>query len=110
MISVMDVVDPSERIAYVIRMISGALTQEIEQALRPVQLTQVQLAALVQLSRTDGLSAAELARRCGVTPQSMASALGRIDERGLITRAAHPTGHQGGPHPGSAGTTAHRRG
>jgi DNA-binding MarR family transcriptional regulator len=84
-------VDPAERIAYVVRMISGALTQEVEQALRPVQLTQVQLAALVQLSLSDGLSAAELARRCGVTPQSMASALAGLERRALIARAPHPT-------------------
>jgi DNA-binding MarR family transcriptional regulator len=91
MISGMDVIDPTERIAFVIRMVSGALTQEIEQALRPVRLTQVQLAALVQLSRGGDLSATELARRSGVTPQSMASALGGLQKRALVVRAPHPT-------------------
>jgi DNA-binding XRE family transcriptional regulator len=67
------IVDPVERIAYVVRMVSGAFTQEVEQALRPVKLTQIQLAALVQLSLSTGhgLSTAELAKRCGVTAQSM---------------------------------------
>jgi DNA-binding MarR family transcriptional regulator len=81
------IVDPVERIAYVVRMVSGALTQEVERALRPVRLTQVQLAALVQVGRGGGLSTAELARRCGVTAQSMASALSGLHERGLVARA-----------------------
>jgi len=87
----MDVIDPTERIAFVLRMVSGALTQEIEQALRPVRLTQVQLAALVQLSRGGDLSATELARRTGITPQSMASALAGLQKRTLVVRAPHPT-------------------
>jgi DNA-binding MarR family transcriptional regulator len=87
------IVDPVERIAYVVRMVSGALTQEMEQALRPVKLTQIQLAALVQLSLSTGhgLSTAELAKRCGVTAQSMSSALAGLCRRGLITRAPPPT-------------------
>ncbi|MFC5219896.1 MarR family winged helix-turn-helix transcriptional regulator [Streptomyces coerulescens] len=84
------IVHPAERIAYVIRMVSGLLTQEVEQALRPVRLTQVQLAALVQLGLSEGLSTAVLARRCGVTAQSMASALSGLERRSLIRRAAHP--------------------
>jgi len=91
MISGMDVIDPTQRIAFVIRMISGALTQEIERALRPVRLTHVQLGALVQLSRGGDLSTAELARRSGVTPQSMASALAGLQKRALVVRAPHPT-------------------
>jgi DNA-binding MarR family transcriptional regulator len=86
-----ELVDPSERITYVIRMVSGAVTQGVEQALRPVRLTLVQLGALVQLGRGGDLSTAELARRVGVTPQSMASALGGLEARALITRAPHPT-------------------
>src|ERR1700739_902317 len=95
MISGMDVIDPTERLAFVIRMISGALTQEIEQALRPVRLTQVQLAALVLLSRGGDLSATELARRSGVTPQSMSSALAGLQQRALVVRAPHPTQRRG---------------
>ena len=87
----MEVVDPTERLAFVIRMISGALTQEVEQALRPVRLTQVQLAALVLLSRGGDLSATELARRSGVTPPSMSSALGGLQQRALVVRGPHPT-------------------
>jgi DNA-binding MarR family transcriptional regulator len=86
-----ELVDPTERITYVIRMLSGALTQEVEQALRPVRLTLVQLGTLVTLGRGGEMSTAELARRVGVTPQSMASALSRLEARALIARAPHPT-------------------
>jgi DNA-binding MarR family transcriptional regulator len=86
-----ELVDPAERITYVIRMLSGALTQGVEQALRPVRLTLVQLGALVYLCRGGDMSTAELARRVGVTPQSMASALSGLEARELIARAPHPT-------------------
>lgn len=79
-------VNPRERLLYIIRMVSGALTQEMERALRPVQLTQVQLGVLV-LSGLDGpQTAAELARRCGVTAQSMATAVKQLEDRGLVAR------------------------
>ena len=86
-----ELVDPAERIGYVIRMLSGALTQDIEQALRPVRLTLVQMGALVYLGRGGDMSTAELARRIGVTPQSMASALSGLEARALVARSPHPT-------------------
>lgn len=87
------ITEPVTRIAYLVRMLSNSLSQQIERALRPLQLTQAQLAALAQLALgpADGLSGAELGRRAGVTPQSMSTAVAGLHRRGLVTRSRHPT-------------------
>jgi DNA-binding MarR family transcriptional regulator len=46
--------------------------------------------ALTILSDHGGLTAAELARRCQVTPQTMNSTAGRMEARGLIERTPRP--------------------
>lgn len=88
-----DVVRPSTRIAYLVRMLANALNVQIEQALRPVGLTQAQLAALGQLefSEQGWLSGAELGRRAGVTAQGMSASLADLQARGLVDRGPHPT-------------------
>jgi DNA-binding MarR family transcriptional regulator len=87
-----DAVEPGTRIAYLVRVLSNALSQQIEQALRPVGLTQAQLAALGQLAFSDEgwLSGAELGRRAGVTAQAMSTALTALEGRGLVERGPHP--------------------
>jgi len=82
-----------QRLPYTMRMVSQALSQQLERTLRPLGLTHAQLAALAQLESTpsSGLSGAELANRAGVTPQSMSSAIGSLLERGLVVRTPHPT-------------------
>ncbi|MER5183701.1 MarR family transcriptional regulator [Streptomyces sp. NPDC002896] len=87
----MAVKDPSERIGYLLWQLSHAYTQRLERALRPLGLTQAQLSTLVRLSLDGPLSSAELARRCGVTAQSMGTALRGLVERGLVERRPHPT-------------------
>ncbi|RSN39896.1 MarR family transcriptional regulator [Amycolatopsis sp. WAC 04197] len=86
-------VEPATRIAYLVRMLSNTLNQRIERALRPLELTQAQLAALAQLAlRAPGrLSGAELGRRAGVTPQAMWSAVAGLEQRELVERSPHPT-------------------
>ena len=86
-------VEPSTRTAYLVRMLASALGQQVEQALRPVGLTQAQLAALGQLafSAEGWLSGAELGRRAGVTAQGMSTALAGLRSRGLVDRGPHPT-------------------
>ena len=61
-----------------------------ELALRPFGLTPAQQSALAILSDHPGITAAQLARECAVTPQTMNSTLGRLEKAGLITRAPHP--------------------
>ncbi|MDH6629079.1 DNA-binding MarR family transcriptional regulator [Streptomyces sp. LBL] len=87
----MAVKDPSERIGYLIWQLSQAYAQRLERALRPLGLTQAQFSALVRLSRDGAMSSAELARRCGVTAQSMGAGLRSLVERGLVERRSHLT-------------------
>lgn len=88
-----EVVEATTRIAYAVRMLANSLGQQIDQALRPLQLTQAQLAALAQLAFSEHgwLSGAELGRRAGVTAQAMSASLPALVERGLVDRAPHLT-------------------
>lgn len=61
-----------------------------ELVLREFGLTPAQQSALAVLSDHEGITAAQLARECAVTPQTMNSTLGRLEKAGLITRAPHP--------------------
>jgi DNA-binding MarR family transcriptional regulator len=85
--------DFSQRLPYTLRMVSQALSQQLERKLRPLGLTLAQLGVLVQLGldRSRGFSGAELAIRVGVTPQTMSTAIGSLLERGLVVRTPHPT-------------------
>ncbi len=61
-----------------------------ELVLRDFEMTPAQQSALAILSDHDGMTAAQLARECAVTPQTMNSTLGRLEKRGLIERRRHP--------------------
>ena len=76
----------------------GTLLKRAEQAmlrarlavLRPLGLTLAQHTALGELDRQDGITAANLARACLVTPQAMMILLKTMEQQGLILRTAHP--------------------
>ncbi|MCX4735843.1 MarR family winged helix-turn-helix transcriptional regulator [Streptomyces sp. NBC_01363] len=53
-------------------------------------MTVAQYAALFALADNPGIPGAALARTCLVTPQAMAAVLKHLEERGLVTRSAHP--------------------
>lgn len=59
-------------------------------AVKPAGLTVPQYAALFVLDEQPGISAAELARRCAVTPQTMTTILRNLEAAGLIERTPHP--------------------
>ncbi|MFD9287534.1 MarR family winged helix-turn-helix transcriptional regulator [Streptomyces sp. NPDC060030] len=63
----------------------------MEHALRPLHLTQAQYTALARLANDGPVSGAELARRCGVTAQSVGVAIHGLAERGMVERRAHPS-------------------
>ena len=59
-------------------------------ALEPFDLTPAQFGALVHTGREPGVSAAELARRVHLTPQSVQTALRPLLERDWVQRRPHP--------------------
>ncbi|MEU4195749.1 MarR family transcriptional regulator [Kribbella sp. NPDC026611] len=59
-------------------------------AVKPAGLTVPQYAALFVLDEQPGISAAELARRCLVTPQTMTTILRNLEAAALIERTPHP--------------------
>ncbi|MFC3995909.1 MarR family winged helix-turn-helix transcriptional regulator [Nocardiopsis sediminis] len=92
--------DAEERIVEAVEQRLGTFVKRAEQALlteksrvlRPFGLSVPQYAAMYALSMASGLSGAQLARVCWVTPQSMASLLSTLEAKGLVERrpsAAH---------------------
>ena len=73
-----------------IRSAEQALTAHHEAVLRRYGLAMTQYLVLLALSQQGGMSAAQLARACGVTQQSMASVLSGLQGKGLIHRAPSP--------------------
>jgi DNA-binding MarR family transcriptional regulator len=81
------------RLSLAIRRAEHAVSGSIGGTLRELDLTVTQYGTMLVLAESPGLSGAQLARVCQVTPQSMASVLARLVERGLIARAPSPV-HQ----------------
>ena len=75
---------------YTLKRAQQALRQAMDSRLAEIDLTTPQYAALSELSETSGLSNAELARRCFVTPQTMHQLLRGLEKKGLIERSPHP--------------------
>src|SRR4051812_27687199 len=61
-----------------------------EAVLRGYGLTMTQYTVLLTLAREGGMSAAQLARSCGVTQQSMGSVLTTMETKDLIRREPSP--------------------
>ncbi|QIN77330.1 MarR family transcriptional regulator [Rubrobacter marinus] len=78
------------RIGYQMKRAQHALRLEMDDALRGLGLTTPQYAALSVLAEGTGLSGAEVARRCFVTPQTMNGVLVKLEGAGLLSRRAHP--------------------
>ncbi|KJS53685.1 hypothetical protein VM98_23715 [Streptomyces rubellomurinus subsp. indigoferus] len=63
-----------------------ALIGEKTRVLRTVDLTVPQYVTLLVLQQSAGMSGAQLARECMVTPQTMTTILTNLETKGLITR------------------------
>ncbi|MET7382021.1 MarR family transcriptional regulator [Streptomyces sp. NPDC005526] len=79
----------SERLGSHIKRAEQALNATKTAVLRPAGLTVAQYAALLHLSDNPGISAAALARLCGVTPPTMNTVLKNLQDRALIERTPH---------------------
>jgi DNA-binding MarR family transcriptional regulator len=76
-----------ESIGYVLKQAAFALRGAMEAELRSLDLTVTQYASLELLSRSPGLSNAQLARGAFVTRQSMDAVLRGLLSRKLVTRS-----------------------
>jgi DNA-binding MarR family transcriptional regulator len=74
----------------VVGRVNQGIRREMRTRLAEVGLSVQEYTALSVLSSRPGLSNAQLARRSLVTPQSMIEILGKLENRGLVTRAADP--------------------
>src|SRR5436190_1549742 len=79
----------AERLGSHIKRAEQALNATKHAVLKPAGLTVAQYAALLYLAERPGISAAALARACGVTPPTMNTVLKNLQERGLIERTPH---------------------
>ncbi|EIV92578.1 MarR family winged helix-turn-helix transcriptional regulator [Frankia sp. QA3] len=76
----------AERLGHAIKRAEQAMIARKTRVLRRFGLTVPQYAALLLLASMEGMSAAQLARECMVTPQTMATILLNLERGGLIER------------------------
>ena len=86
------VADPQEHEGYLIKELYHLLRARIEARMRtagiPLSFPHAQV--LHELTHEPGLSSAQLARRCGVTPQTMIGLVAALEQQGIIERRVHP--------------------
>jgi len=78
-------------IGYLLRQTIHAFNTAMETGLRQYGLTSPQFGALFVLQAEPGLSAADVARAMGTTPQAANVLVAGMDAEGLIYREPHPT-------------------
>lgn len=78
------------RATYLVGRLDRLLRRRLGDALAPHGLTLAEYTALSVLRARGGLSNAQLARRTLITPQSMNEVLGRLVERGFVSRTDDP--------------------
>lgn len=83
-------VAPKTRIAYAVKQLHHLLRSVTDSALADRDLSMAQFTTLTVLVDSEGLSPAELARRCSITRQSMQDVLKCLHTRRLIEKIAHP--------------------
>ena len=81
----------ADRPGYLLKRAHQAFCTATDAALRPHGVTNAQYAALAILEQAEGLSGAELARRCFVTPQTMNEIVVGLERSGLVARRPHAT-------------------
>src|SRR3954469_22855951 len=78
-------------IGYLLRQTIHAFNTAMETGLREFGLTSPQFGALFVLEAEPGLSAADVARAMGTTPQAANVLVAGMEEDGLVYREPHPT-------------------
>ena len=76
------------RFSYAVGNLDRSLRRSLVAILRPFEMTVAEYTALSLISRRDGYSNAELARRSFVSPQAMHEMISLLERRGLLERAS----------------------
>ncbi len=71
--------------------VKQALRRAVDMALHDIELTGAQYGVLYELRGGVQRSAAEIAQRRGVRPQTLTAILDHLQSRGLLERSPHPT-------------------
>lgn len=79
-----------DQIGYLIKRLQQDIRTALDARLEDHGVSMATYAALAVLSDTPGLSNAELARRCFVTPQTMNAIVQDLEAAGLIERQQRP--------------------
>jgi DNA-binding MarR family transcriptional regulator len=77
---------PPLNAAFLLISLGRMVREEVDEGLRPLDLSMRHLSALGHLSRQPGLSYSELARRAGITPQSMQATLRQLEQLQAVER------------------------
>jgi len=80
-----------ERTGYLLGTVRAALRARLDATLADKKLTAPQYTALTTLEEDPGLSNADMARLCFVTPQTMVRIIENLEKAGLVGRTPHPT-------------------
>jgi len=83
-----DDAEGTPRISYLVKWIERGLRAQLDAALTAVGVSTQEYTAISVLSRRDGLSSAQLARRTLVSAQAMNQIVIGLEQRGLIVRKA----------------------
>jgi len=87
----MPTIPAAERLLTAIKLAEVSTQAAKEAVLTRTGVTKAQYNALLVLHDSPGLTSAELARRCFVTPQSMNETVGRLERDGYVSRQQHDT-------------------
>lgn len=79
-----------DEFTHVLWRAQNAVHRQVQDALDDLGVTATQLGLAVHLGRLGPLSAADLSRGFHIAPQSVGTALGRLEKLGWVSRGTHP--------------------
>lgn len=81
--------DAEQSLGRLLKRAEQALLRAKSAAVKPIGLTLPQYVALAELEQRPGMTGAQLARACLVSPQAMMVVLRATEEQGLVERRLH---------------------
>jgi DNA-binding MarR family transcriptional regulator len=90
MSSATDQPQAEESLGKLLKRTEQTLLRAKSAAVKTIGLTLPQYVALAELAQRPGITSAELARSCLVSPQAMMVVLKAMEDQGLVERSPHP--------------------